>query len=85
MATLTGTNVRLRVREQIVRTEAQQIKLAYVCIVEVVPLGQPDVEGFVPVLAHQLVKLLLDVIHTFIIIKPNSDHKCGSHAVSTRN
>lgn len=59
----TRADVSFGIREQIVGTERAQVVLADVRVIEVVAASQPDEKGLVPVLAHELVEFLLDVIH----------------------
>jgi hypothetical protein len=58
------SDVSFGIREQIVRTERAQVVLADVRVIEVIAACQPDEQRLVPVLAHELVEFLLNVIHT---------------------
>lgn len=79
VALFAGANVRFRVRKEVVRAKSKQVEFAdlkhtlrniktYVWVVEVVSAGDPDKEGLVPVLAHELVELLPNEVH-FLSLK----------------
>lgn len=60
----TRTDISLCIGEQVVGTERAQVVLADVRVIKVVAACQSDKQGFVPVLAHELVEFLLNMIHT---------------------
>ena len=64
MALLTGTDVVLGIGEEVVGAERDQIEFADPRVVKVISPSQPDVQGFVTVLAHQLVEFLANVVHS---------------------
>jgi len=63
MALFARSNVCFSVGEEIVGAERQEVKFADVFIIEVVTPGQTNEKGLIAVLAHQLVKLLLYMVH----------------------
>jgi len=60
---LTRALIVLGVRKEIVWTEAKQIELADVRIIKVVTHLQPHVQWIVPILTHELIQLLADMVH----------------------
>lgn len=80
VALLAGPDVGFSVWEQVVRAEREQVEFTnlhdkvshynidtYVLVVEMVSSGQANEQRFVTIFAHQLVQLLPDVVHPFIL------------------
>ena len=63
MALFARSDICLCVREEIIRTEGEEIELANVLIIEMISTGKTNEKWFIAVFSHELVKLLPYMIH----------------------